>query len=156
MKSEKEKMLGGEIYDCGDDALQRRWHEAKRLQAEYNATASDDAERQAALLDRLLGSRGEDVSIAAPFFVDYGENIYLGRNVEINMNCVFLDCNRITIGDYSGIGPGVHIYRIPSDRSRRAPLARRPFLEVAYGARDHRPQRMDRRRYYRPARCNHR
>ena len=37
MKSEKEKMLGGEIYDCGDDALQRRWHEAKRLQAEYNA-----------------------------------------------------------------------------------------------------------------------
>lgn len=45
MKSEKEKMLGGEIYDCGDEALLRRWHEAKRLQAEYNATASDDAEK---------------------------------------------------------------------------------------------------------------
>lgn len=89
MKSEKEKMLGGEIYDCGDDALQRRWHEAKRLQAEYNATASDDAERQAALLDGLLGSRGKDVSIAAPFFVDYGENIYLGRNVEINITAYF-------------------------------------------------------------------
>ena len=150
-------MLGGEIYDCGDDALQRRWHEAKRLQAEYNATASDDAERQAALLDRLLGSRGEDVSIAAPFLQTMARRIYLGRNVEINMNCVFLDCNRITIGDYSGIGPRcAYIYRIPSDRSRRAPLARRPFLEVANGARDHRPQRMDRRRYYRPARCNHR
>lgn len=121
MKSEKEKMLGGEIYDCGDEALLRRWHEAKRLQAEYNATASDDAERQAALLDRLLGSRGKDVSIAAPFFVDYGENIYLGRNVEINMNCVFLDCNRITIGDYSGIGPGVHIYTVfhPTDPDER-------------------------------------
>ena len=49
MKSEKEKMLGGEIYDCGDEALLRRWHEAQRLQAESNATASDDAERQAAL-----------------------------------------------------------------------------------------------------------
>lgn len=28
------------------------------------------------------------------------------------MNCVFLDCNTITIGDYSGIGPGVHIYTV--------------------------------------------
>ena len=121
MKSEKEKMLGGEIYDCGDEALQHRWHEAKRLQAEYNATASDDVAKQAALLDRLLGSRGADVSIAAPFFVDYGENIQLGRNVEINMNCVFLDCNTITIGDYSGIGPGVHIYTVfhPTDPDER-------------------------------------
>ena len=45
----------------------------------------------------------------------------MGRNVEINMNCVFLDCNRITIGDYSGIGPGVHIYTVshPTDPSER-------------------------------------
>lgn len=28
------------------------------------------------------------------------------------MNCVFLDCNTISIGDYSGIGPGVHIYTV--------------------------------------------
>ena len=28
------------------------------------------------------------------------------------MNCVFLDCNRITIGDNCGIGPGVHIYAV--------------------------------------------
>ena len=28
------------------------------------------------------------------------------------MNCVFLDCNTITIGDYSGIGPGEHIYTV--------------------------------------------
>ena len=26
------------------------------------------------------------------------------------MNCVFLDCNRITIGDNALIAPGVHIY----------------------------------------------
>ena len=40
------------------------------------------------------------------------ENIYIGKNVEINMNCVFLDCNKIVIGDNSGIGPGVHIYTV--------------------------------------------
>lgn len=65
-----------------------------------------------ALLDLLLGSYGEHVWISAPFFVDYGENIHIGHHVEINMNCVFLDCNRITIGNYSGIGPGVHIYTV--------------------------------------------
>lgn len=28
------------------------------------------------------------------------------------MNCVFLDCNTIEIGNNSGIGPGVHIYTV--------------------------------------------
>lgn len=121
IRSEKEKMLAGEPYDCTDPELLARWHEAKRLQAAYNAAPSTDGARLAELLDRLLGSRGDGVWIAAPFFVDYGENIHLGRNVEINMDCVFLDCNRITVGDHSGIGPGVHIYTVfhPTDPAAR-------------------------------------
>lgn len=112
MATEKEKMLAGELYDCGDAELLERWYKAKELQTEYNNTSPRQKEKLAALLDQLLGQRGEDVWIAAPFFVDYGENIFLGNRVEINMNCTFLDCNRITIGDYSGIGPGVHIYTV--------------------------------------------
>lgn len=121
MKTEKEKMLAGESYDCGDKELINRWHKAKQLQREYNNTSSDDTKKLSALLDSLIGSRGENVWISAPFFVDYGENIHIGKNVEINMNCVFLDCNIITIGDFSGIGPGVHIYTVfhPSDPSER-------------------------------------
>ena len=121
MKTEKEKMLAGEIYDCSAPELWERWHLAKRLQWEYNNTPSDDAVRLSGLLDRLLGSRGEHVWISAPFLVDYGENIHLGHHVEINMDCVFLDCNRITIGDYTGIGPGVHIYTVfhPTDPGER-------------------------------------
>lgn len=46
------------------------------------------------------------------FFTDYGENIFIGDNVEINTNCVFLDCNTITIVNNSGIGLGVHIYTV--------------------------------------------
>ncbi len=129
-------MLAGELYDCADPELMNRWHLAKRLQQQYNAADSRDREMLDAILNELLGSRGENVWIAAPFFVDYGDNIHLGANVEINMNCVFLDCNRITIGNSSGIGPGVHIYavthpvnpaeRLPSGgtfwRSRTAPV----------------------------------
>lgn len=121
MKTEKEKMLLGELYDCSDRELLERWHKAKRLQTEYNNTPSDLSPKLSAILDELLGSRGENVWISAPFFVDYGENIHIGKNVEINMNCVFLDCNKITIGDFSGIGPGVHIYTVfhPVDPRKR-------------------------------------
>lgn len=105
-------MLAGETYDCGDPELLQRWHLAKQLQRAYNETPSDDAARLSAILDELVGSHGEQVWISAPFFVDYGENIHIGSHVEINMNCVFLDCNEIRIGDCSGIGPGTHIYTV--------------------------------------------
>ena len=62
--------------------------------------------------------------------MDYGENIHLGSFVEINMNCVFLDCNRITIGDHTGIGPGVHIYAVfhPVNPSERLPEGRKIWV----------------------------
>ena len=85
MKTEKEKMLAGEVYDCADNELLTRWHKAKQLQQEYNNTLTTDAGKISDLLDELIGSRGDNVWISAPFFVDYGENIYIGKNVEINM-----------------------------------------------------------------------
>lgn len=51
MRTEKEKMLSGEPYDCGDTELIT----AKKLQREYNNTPSDNAERLSALLDELIG-----------------------------------------------------------------------------------------------------
>lgn len=110
--TEKEKMLAGELYNCADKTLLKRWHKAKKLQKKYANTNTKDLKKRNRILTKLLGSKGENVWIAAPFFTDYGEHIYIGNNVEINMNCVFLDCNTITIGDNSGIGPGVHIYTV--------------------------------------------
>ncbi|NDV60408.1 sugar O-acetyltransferase [Bacteroides sp. 519] len=120
-KTEKEKMLAGELYDAGDKELITRWHLAKKLMKEYYAADTSNRALLDSILDELLGSRGENVWITAPFYVDYGENIHLGNNVEINMNCVFLDCNKITIGDNSGIGPNTQIYAVthpvmPSER----------------------------------------
>lgn len=121
--TEREKMLAGEIYDCGDQELQERWHFAKSLQQKYNTIDSRDRDALNAILDQLIGSRGSNVWITAPVYVDYGENIHIGSNVEINMNCVFLDCNRIIIGDNSGIGPNVQIYTVghPVNPAERQP-----------------------------------
>lgn len=112
MKTEKEKMLAGEPYNAGDKELITRWHLAKKLMREYNNADTTNRPLVDGYLGQLLGSKGENVWVSAPFYVDYGENIHLGNNVEINMNCVFLDCNKITIGDNTGIGPNVQIYAV--------------------------------------------
>lgn len=108
--TEREKMLAGELYDCGDPELLNRWHVAKDLMRDYNLTDSADAAQKDAILNKLLGGRGKNLWITAPFYVDYGNNIYFGNNCEVNMNCTFLDDNKIIIGDNALIAPNVQIY----------------------------------------------
>lgn len=108
--TEWEKMLAGEVYDCGDPQLMARWHKAKDLTRDYNRTDSEDGAEKDRILGELLGGRGARLWITAPFYVDYGSNIFFGDNCEVNMNCLFLDDNKIVIGDNALIGPGVHIY----------------------------------------------
>lgn len=112
MKTEKEKMLAGESYDSSDPQLMARWHKAKALMRDLRLADTTNREETDRILDDLIGSRGKNVWISTLFSVDYGENIHIGDNCEINMNCTFLDCNRITIGNNSGIGPNVQIYAV--------------------------------------------
>ncbi|MBO0545235.1 sugar O-acetyltransferase [Clostridium botulinum] len=103
-------MLAGELYDCGDSELLSQWHRAKNLVRDYNQTNSENLEQKNRILTELLGGRGANLWITAPFFVDYGNNIYLGNNCEVNMNCTFLDDNKIIIGNNALIAPNVQIY----------------------------------------------
>lgn len=121
MKSEREKMLSGELYNCSDPELQERWHLAKDLIREFNNTNTRDKLKIDTILTALLGSKGNNLAIAPPFFCDYGENIHIGRNAEINHNCVFLDCNKITIGHNVLIAPYVQLYTVyhPLNASQR-------------------------------------
>lgn len=133
--SEKDKMLAGQLYDPGDEELITRWHRAKQLMREYSQADTTNRELLNKILDELLGSRGDNVWVSAPIYVDYGENIHLGNNIEINMNCVFLDCNKITIGDNSGIGPSVQIYAVthpisPIERLSQAEGDEFPFWKT--------------------------
>ena len=116
-------MLAGELYDPADTELMELWNTGKNLMQQYNCLDYSNRTKQLRILDELLGGRGDHTQITAPFFVDYGKFIFLGNNCEINMNCVFLDCNRITIGDNALIAPGVHIYTVfhPVRASERFP-----------------------------------
>ncbi|MEG2700674.1 MAG: sugar O-acetyltransferase [Hungatella sp.] len=108
--TEREKMLAGELYDCGDAELLTQWHRAKDLIRDYNGTDSADGKTKEKILNELLGGQGKNLWITAPFYVDYGNNIYFGNHCEVNMNCTFLDDNKIVIGDHALIAPNVQIY----------------------------------------------
>lgn len=121
MQTEKQKMLAGELYIATDPELSSEQLRAQDLLFRFNATRPDaEAERQA-LLSELLGGCGEGTVIKPSFRCDYGYNIRIGRNSFVNYDCVFLDCNRITIGDFAQIGPSVQIYTAqhPTDLETR-------------------------------------
>ena len=63
--TEREKMLAGQLYDCGDPELLTRWNQAKDLVRDYNATDSADLEAKDRILGELLGGRGKNLWITA-------------------------------------------------------------------------------------------
>jgi acetyltransferase-like isoleucine patch superfamily enzyme len=53
---------------------------------------------------------GNDPWVMAPVRMDYGYNVQLGDNVNINSNCTFVDTCPITIGSRTLIAPNVSFY----------------------------------------------
>lgn len=110
MKTELEKCLAGENYNCHHEIFLEYKKKARALLSEYNKLTYDQKEEKRYVLEDLLGSIGNNVSVGSPFICDYGCNIYLGNNVSVNMNCTFVDCNKITIGNNVLIASNVQIY----------------------------------------------
>jgi maltose O-acetyltransferase len=110
MRSEKDKMLAGELYDPLDVELIHARERARDLCQDLNATRERDQEARRRILRELFGKGGESVWMQPPFFCDYGSNILLGERVFFNFNCVVLDVCRVEIGDFTLFGPAVQIY----------------------------------------------
>jgi maltose O-acetyltransferase len=119
MKTEKEKMIAGELYDAGADELQRDQLACHHWLATYNATLSMTSAQRHALLERGLGAAGKGAVIRPPFHCDYGYNIRLGDGVFLNFNCVILDVTEVVIGEKTQIGPGVQILTADHPRDPR-------------------------------------
>ncbi|WP_302850397.1 sugar O-acetyltransferase [Pedobacter mucosus] len=110
MKTEIQKCLDGEIFDTSDPEIQGMIKRARDITKEYNYLPSTDTIRKEAFLTELFGSIGKNVSIDTPFYCDYGRHISIGENVIININCTFVDCNKIDIGNNVLIASNVQIY----------------------------------------------
>lgn len=107
MRSERDKMLAGELYDSLDPELVAARTRARALTQALNAS-QDEAERRR-IMRELIPVGGDVAFIQPPFFCDYGTNIELGERVFFNFNCVVLDVCRVRIGAFTQFGPGVQI-----------------------------------------------
>ncbi len=117
----KEKMAGGEWFlFTGPEPMEYKAR-ARTLAEEYNRCGEREPEHRRALLEELLGTAGEGITIKAPFHCDYGFNIHMGDRSLLNFDCVILDAAPVTIGEDTLIGPQVGIYTIhhPIDPERR-------------------------------------
>jgi maltose O-acetyltransferase len=110
MKSEKEKMIGGELYDPLDPQLCAERRRARLIFKLLNDTGDDQQDERARLIKELIPAAGGGVWIEPPFYCDYGSNITLGEKVFFNFNCVVLDVAPVLIGSRVLFGPAVQIY----------------------------------------------
>ena len=126
-RSEKEKMLAGELYSPADPELQHELAANAVWMAQYNVAIVRPAVELHAMLSRRLGHVGEGVVVRQPFFCDYGFNIRIGAGAFLNFNCVILDVVEVWIGEGPQIGPAVQIYAADHPRD---PELRRAGLEL--------------------------
>ena len=110
MKSEKEKMLSGELYNALDKQLTDERVKTRLLLKELNDSREDQPEQRERILKELLPNAGICLWLQPPFYCDYGTNIILGEKVFFNFNCVLLDVAIITVGSRTVFGPNVQIY----------------------------------------------
>lgn len=123
MSDEKLKMKRGEWYDANfDPGLLNERLAVKDLCSKFNQLLPSETEKQIILLKKILPNVDvEKVSILAPFMVDYGYNIFMGRGSFLNHNCYLMDCAEIRFGEDCYIGPDCGFYTAihPLDRERR-------------------------------------
>lgn len=110
MKTEYQKCMAGEPFDGKDKELAEMTLKTKRLLRELNATDFADVAKKEEILREMFGYLGQNVHVDIDFRCEYGKNIFIGDKVIINMNCTFVDNNRIEIGNNVLIASNVQIY----------------------------------------------
>lgn len=109
-----EKMISGMFYDCYDKDIHLARERAHQLAREYARIEFEDddietySDKRLIALKSILG-RVNTATIEAPFYVDFGFNIYLGDNFYANFNLTILDCSVVKFGNDCMCGPNVTI-----------------------------------------------
>jgi len=122
MRTEKEKMLAGELYVAADPELVAERQRCRQLTRRLNDWDYEDEAGYRAIMAELMPNAHPSVFIEPHFHCDYGYNIYAGEGVFMNFNCVVLDVMPVHIGAGTMFGPNVQIYTAthPVDAAERA------------------------------------
>jgi maltose O-acetyltransferase len=121
IKSEKAKMLAGELFNVYDPELVSERAAARQQVEAFNQLGETDPQQSRTLIKQLFGATGEKVEVHATFRCDYGYNLYVGEDFFANYDCAILDVAPIHIGKHCLLGPKVQIYSVnhPDDPKLR-------------------------------------
>jgi maltose O-acetyltransferase len=108
-RSQRERMLAGDLYIADDPELARESLRAAELTKAFNDSSPSDPEARRRILAELLGSLGEGTEIRPPFYCDYGRHTHVGARTFVNFGLVALDVAPIRIGHDVQIGPYVQL-----------------------------------------------
>jgi maltose O-acetyltransferase len=108
-RSQRERMLAGDLYLADDPVLAQESRRAAELLRDYNDSRPGEAALRLRVLGDLLGSFGEGSEIRPPFHCEYGYQLHVGARTFVNFGLVALDVAEILIGDDVQIGPGVQL-----------------------------------------------
>ena len=110
VKTEREKMLAGELYSPEDSELHAMHLLAEKRFEKYNKIPARKVKKREKSIKKLFGKTGEKVRVETPFYCDYGCNIEVGENFFANYGCIILDVNKVKIGKNCMLAPNVGIY----------------------------------------------
>ena len=120
-KTEREKMLDGELYLATDQELMKMHLKARKLVHQFNFSEPSDVSQRIMIAKHLFGQIGQNFTVKPPFYCDYGCHIMAGNNLYINYDCTIIDCHRVYLGNNVLIAPKVQIYTAyhPTDPQAR-------------------------------------
>lgn len=103
-----ERMISGRLYNPTSVDVERRHESGMAACERFNRISLRRRRAKQRALERLIPSAvGNDLTVFAPFYCEYGVNIKVGKGCFVNYRCTFLDVAPITLGDGVFLGANV-------------------------------------------------
>ena len=131
-RSEREKMLAGEQYNCHDRELIEMAVAARRRVAAFCALDPGDEVGRFQILESIFAHVAPGVHIESPFYADYGVHTSIGHDTFINVNFMLIDDAPVSIGKRCLFGPAVQL--VTAEHPLRAADRRTGADEVSAGS----------------------
>lgn len=121
--NEESKIKAGVLFCPADPELKAMKLKTHKLNLDYNCLYEDETKKRNAILDEILGSRGEGTFLQGPITFHYGKHTHIGDRCFINFNFTVQDDANVFIGDDCNFGPNVTIVTpihpmLPDERKR--------------------------------------
>lgn len=107
---EYEQMLAGALYFAPNIFPENGSLKGQKLAQKINNEPIENTDKIVAMERQLFGKTGRSFYVNPPLHVDYGRHVEIGENFYANMDCVFLDVNKIVFGDNVMVGPRAGFY----------------------------------------------